>query len=142
MAVSTIQDDKKKALNLAIAQIEKSCGKGSIMKMGSDSKVRGEAIPTGAINLDAAIGVGGIRRGRITEVYGWEGAQVLCVSAPRHPAYRAGEGEGGRDRIARPREGGEEQGRAAVQAGRVRHYVRRGDQPHLASRRHRRRGRD
>jgi recombination protein RecA len=72
MAVSTIADDKKKALNLAIAQIEKSCGKGSIMRLGADSKVRVEAIPTGAINLDAAIGVGGIPRGRITEIYGPE----------------------------------------------------------------------
>src|SRR5687767_1506724 len=72
MAVSTIADDKKKALNLAIAQIEKSCGKGSIMRLGADVKVRVEAIPTGAINLDAAIGVGGIPRGRITEIYGPE----------------------------------------------------------------------
>jgi recombination protein RecA len=72
MAVSTIADDKKKALNLAIAQIEKSCGKGSIMRLGTDSRVRVEAIPTGAINLDAAIGVGGIPRGRITEIYGPE----------------------------------------------------------------------
>ncbi len=82
MAVSTIQDDKKKALNLAIAQIEKSCGKGSIMKMGSDSmKIRVDAIPTGAINLDAAIGVGGIPRGRITEIYGPEssGKTTLCL---------------------------------------------------------------
>ncbi|MGQ0713246.1 MAG: recombinase RecA [Gemmatimonadaceae bacterium] len=82
MAVSTIQDDKKKALNLAIAQIEKSCGKGSIMKMGADTpKVRIDAIPTGAINLDAAIGVGGIPRGRITEVYGPEssGKTTLCL---------------------------------------------------------------
>jgi recombination protein RecA len=72
MAVSTIADDKKKALNLAIAQIEKNCGKGSIMRLGADVKVRVEAIPTGAINLDAAIGVGGIPRGRITEIYGPE----------------------------------------------------------------------
>jgi recombination protein RecA len=82
MAVSSVQDDKKKALNLAIAQIEKSCGKGSIMKMGADSpKVRIEAIPTGAINLDAAIGVGGIPRGRVTEVYGPEssGKTTLCL---------------------------------------------------------------
>jgi recombination protein RecA len=82
MAVSTAQDDKKKALNLAIAQIEKSCGKGSIMKMGSDSqKVRVEAIPTGAINLDAAVGVGGIPRGRVTEIYGPEasGKTTLCL---------------------------------------------------------------
>jgi recombination protein RecA len=72
MAVSTIADDKKKALSLAIAQIEKSCGKGSIMRLGSENRVRVEAIPTGAINLDAAIGVGGIPRGRITEIYGPE----------------------------------------------------------------------
>jgi recombination protein RecA len=72
MAVSTIADDKKKALNLAIAQIEKNCGKGSIMRLGADNRVRVEAIPTGAINLDAAIGVGGIPRGRITEIYGPE----------------------------------------------------------------------
>ena len=54
MAVSTGQEEKKKALNLAIAQIEKSCGKGSIMKMGADAaKVRIDVIPTGAINLDS-----------------------------------------------------------------------------------------
>src|ERR671929_365611 len=71
-ATSMIADDKKKALNLAISQIEKNCGKGSIMRMGTDTKVKVEAIPTGAINLDAAIGVGGIPRGRITEIYGPE----------------------------------------------------------------------
>jgi recombination protein RecA len=81
MAVSTITDDKKKALNLAITQIEKSCGKGSIMRLGTESKVRVESIPTGAINLDAAIGVGGIPRGRITEIYGPEssGKTTLCL---------------------------------------------------------------
>ena len=92
MAVSTLQDEKKKALNLAIAQIEKSCGKGSIMKMGSDSaRVRVEAIPTGAINLDAAIGVGGIPRGRVTEIYGPEssGKTTLCLHVVAN-AQRAG----------------------------------------------------
>ena len=82
MAVSTMQDDKKKALSLAISQIEKSCGKGSIMRMGSDTpKVRLEVIPTGAINLDAAIGIGGIPRGRVTEIYGPEssGKTTLCL---------------------------------------------------------------
>ncbi|HEX4682715.1 MAG TPA: recombinase RecA, partial [Gemmatimonadaceae bacterium] len=81
MAVSTMQDDKKKALNLAIAQIEKTCGKGSIMRLGADQKVRVEAISTGAINLDAAVGVGGIPRGRITEIYGPEssGKTTLCL---------------------------------------------------------------
>jgi recombination protein RecA len=92
MAVSTIQDDKKKALNLAIAQIEKSCGKGSIMKMGSDTaRVRVDSIPTGAINLDSAIGVGGIPRGRITEIYGPEssGKTTLCLHVVAN-AQRAG----------------------------------------------------
>jgi recombination protein RecA len=92
MAVSSIQDDKKKALNLAIAQIEKSCGKGSIMKMGSDTaRVRVESIPTGAINLDSAIGVGGIPRGRVTEIYGPEssGKTTLCLHVVAN-AQRAG----------------------------------------------------
>jgi recombination protein RecA len=83
MAVSSIvNDEKKKALNLAIAQIEKSYGKGAIMKMGPDAPhVRVECIPTGAINLDAAIGVGGIPRGRVTEIYGPEssGKTTLCL---------------------------------------------------------------
>src|SRR5690242_18077238 len=91
MAVSTITDDKKKALNLAISQIEKSCGKGSIMRLGTESKVRVEAIPTGAINLDAAIGIGGIPRGRITEIYGPEssGKTTLCLHIVAN-AQRAG----------------------------------------------------
>jgi recombination protein RecA len=56
-----------------MTQIEKTCGKGSIMRMGSESpRVRLEAVPTGAINLDAAIGVGGIPRGRVTEIFGPE----------------------------------------------------------------------
>ena len=81
MAVSTTAEDKKKALSLAIAQIEKSCGKGSIMRMDARERVRIEAVPTGAINLDAAIGVGGIPRGRVTEIYGPEssGKTTLCL---------------------------------------------------------------
>src|ERR1044072_4834462 len=92
MAVSTVNDDKKKALNLAIAQIEKNCGKGAIMKMGSaDARVRVDAIPTGAMNLDAAIGVGGIPRGRVTEIYGPEssGKTTLCLHVVAN-AQRAG----------------------------------------------------
>ena len=91
MAVSTITDDKKKALNLAITQIEKSCGKGSIMRLGTESRVRVESIPTGAINLDAAIGVGGIPRGRVTEIYGPEssGKTTLCLHVVAN-AQRAG----------------------------------------------------
>jgi recombination protein RecA len=92
MAVSAVQDDRKKALTLAISQIEKTCGKGAIMRMGSDSpRVRIDAIPTGAINLDAAIGVGGIPRGRVTEIYGPEssGKTTLCLHVVAN-AQRAG----------------------------------------------------
>jgi recombination protein RecA len=68
-----LDTDRRKALHLAISQIEKQLGKGSIMRMGTDSpRERVVAIPTGAINLDAATGVGGIPRGRITEIYGPE----------------------------------------------------------------------
>src|SRR5467141_432346 len=68
-----LSDERRKALNLAITQIEKTCGKGAIMRMGADApRVRVEVIPTGAINLDAAIGIGGIPRGRVTEIFGPE----------------------------------------------------------------------
>ncbi|HEY5545212.1 MAG TPA: recombinase RecA [Gemmatimonadaceae bacterium] len=90
--MTAVQEDRKKALNLAIAQIEKSCGKGSIMRMGADSaRVRVDAIPTGAINLDAAIGVGGIPRGRVTEIFGPEssGKTTLCLHVVAN-AQRAG----------------------------------------------------
>ncbi len=67
------EGERRKALTLAIAQIEKQLGKGSIMRMGADHpRERIGVIPTGAINLDAAIGIGGIPRGRITEIYGPE----------------------------------------------------------------------
>jgi recombination protein RecA len=91
MATTAIGDDKKKALNLAIAQIEKNCGKGSIMRMGADQKVKVASIPTGAINLDAAIGIGGVPKGRITEIYGPEssGKTTLCLHVVAN-AQRAG----------------------------------------------------
>ncbi|HEV2148876.1 MAG TPA: recombinase RecA [Longimicrobiaceae bacterium] len=82
MATVEISDAKQKALSVAIGQIEKAYGKGSIMRMGINGpKVQVPAIPTGAINLDAAIGIGGIPRGRITEIYGPEssGKTTLCL---------------------------------------------------------------
>ena len=82
MATAELTKEKEKALNVAIQQIERSYGKGSIMRMGTDdARIEVAAIPTGAINLDAAIGVGGIPRGRITEVYGPEssGKTTLCL---------------------------------------------------------------
>jgi len=87
-----LTDERRKALNLAIVQIEKNCGKGAIMRMGSESaRVRVDAISTGAINLDAAIGVGGIPRGRVTEIFGPEssGKTTLALSVVAN-AQRAG----------------------------------------------------
>jgi recombination protein RecA len=64
--------DKQKALELALAQIERSHGKGAVMKMGDKTALEVEAIPTGSIALDIALGIGGIPRGRVTEIYGHE----------------------------------------------------------------------
>ena len=63
---------KKKALETAIAQIEKNFGKGAIMRLGDDIPVNVEAIPTGSLSLDLALGIGGVPRGRIVEIYGPE----------------------------------------------------------------------
>ena len=70
--MSTKEDPKARALKLAIKEIEKQHGRGSIMRMGDAPPVQVEAIPTGSIALDAALGVGGIPRGRIVEIYGPE----------------------------------------------------------------------
>ncbi len=70
-AVNTA-DERSKALKLAIEKIEKDFGKGAIMKLGDKPAVSVETIPTGALALDVALGVGGIPRGRIIEVYGPE----------------------------------------------------------------------
>lgn len=64
--------DKGKALDMALAQIEKQFGRGSIIKLGERPKLDVAVIPTGSIALDLALGVGGIPRGRITEIYGQE----------------------------------------------------------------------
>ncbi len=69
---SNIQDERSKALKLAIEKIEKDFGKGSIMKLGDKASVNVEAIPTGSLALDVALGIGGVPRGRIIEIYGPE----------------------------------------------------------------------
>ncbi|HVX92700.1 MAG TPA: recombinase RecA [Candidatus Dojkabacteria bacterium] len=63
---------KNKAIEMAVQQIEKQFGQGSIMKLGSRDKIQVDVIPTGAISLDLALGIGGIPRGRIVEIYGPE----------------------------------------------------------------------
>jgi recombination protein RecA len=67
-------DEKSKALDLAMAAIEKQHGKGTIMRLGSSQHLAVSVIPTGSLSLDLALGVGGIPRGRVTEVYGNEGS--------------------------------------------------------------------
>ena len=67
-----ISQDREKALKLAIEKIEKDFGKGSIMKLGDKTAVSVEVIPTGALSVDIALGIGGVPRGRIIEIYGPE----------------------------------------------------------------------
>ena len=64
--------DKKKALETAVAQIERTFGKGSIMRLGDNTAIQVESIPTGSLGLDIALGIGGLPRGRIIEIYGPE----------------------------------------------------------------------
>jgi len=76
-------EDKKKALDTAIAQIEKDFGKGAIMKMGENARMSVSAVPTGSIALDMALGIGGLPKGRIIEIFGPEssGKTTLALSA-------------------------------------------------------------
>ncbi|MFA5339631.1 MAG: recombinase RecA [Candidatus Omnitrophota bacterium] len=74
------QGERTKALELALAHIEKQFGKGSIMKLGQETHVTVESIPTGALSLDLAIGVGGIPRGRVVEIYGPESSGKTTLS--------------------------------------------------------------
>ncbi|MFM9037784.1 MAG: recombinase RecA [Actinomycetota bacterium] len=67
-----MSNDREKALEMALAQIDKQYGKGSIMRMGEKTNMAIEAVPTGALALDVALGVGGLPRGRVVEIYGPE----------------------------------------------------------------------
>lgn len=75
-----MDENKKKALEAAVAQIEKQYGKGAVMKLGDNAKMTVEAIPTGSIGLDLALGVGGIPKGRIVEIYGPEAGGKTTVA--------------------------------------------------------------
>ena len=65
-------DSKKLALETALAQIEKQCGKGSIMRLGENAGMEVKSVPTGSLSLDVALGIGGVPKGRIIEIYGPE----------------------------------------------------------------------
>jgi recombination protein RecA len=83
--------DREKALETALAQIDRQFGKGSVMRLGSDERAPVEVIPTGSIALDVALGIGGLPRGRIVEIYGPEssGKTTLTLHAIAN-AQRAG----------------------------------------------------
>ena len=85
--------DKKKALDTAIAQIEREHGKGSIMRLGENSHIVVEAIPTGSLSLDIALGIGGVPKGRIIEIYGPEssGKTTLALHIVAEAQKRGGE---------------------------------------------------
>lgn len=72
--------EKQKALELALGQIEKQFGKGSIMKLGEDSKLNVESIPTGSLELDIALGIGGVPKGRVVEVFGPESSGKTTIT--------------------------------------------------------------
>jgi recombination protein RecA len=74
------QSDRDKALDTALAQIDRQFGKGSVMRLGSEERAPVEVIPTGSIALDVALGIGGLPRGRIVEVYGPESSGKTTVT--------------------------------------------------------------
>lgn len=78
--MSKVANDRSKALELALAQIDKNFGKGSVMRLGEESRQPIATIPTGSIALDVALGIGGLPRGRIVEVYGPESSGKTTVA--------------------------------------------------------------
>ena len=73
-------NDKKAALETVMARIERECGKGSIMRLGENSSLNVSAVSTGSLALDFALGVGGIPRGRITEIFGPESSGKTTIA--------------------------------------------------------------
>lgn len=86
-------DDKKKALDTALSQIEKNFGKGAVMRLGDKPEMSVDAIPTGSLALDAALGIGGVPKGRIIEIYGPEssGKTTLALHILAEAQKKGGE---------------------------------------------------
>lgn len=80
LVIPTTKEEKKKALASALAQIEKSYGKGAIIKLGENTAMKVDSIPTGSMGLDMALGIGGVPRGRIVELYGPESSGKTTVA--------------------------------------------------------------
>ena len=91
VVTKALDDDKDKAIGLALDQIERQFGKGSIMRLGESTGMDVDVIPTGAISLDAALGVGGVPRGRVVELFGPEAAgKTMCALHIVSEAQRIG----------------------------------------------------
>ncbi len=90
--VENMGNDKSKALEAALSQIERAFGKGSIMKLGANQALEIEAIPTGSLSLDIALGIGGLPRGRVIEIYGPEssGKTTLALHVIAESQKRGG----------------------------------------------------
>ncbi len=91
--VTEATSERRKALDMALAQIEKQFGKGSVMRLGENSKMHVDAIPTGSMALDAALGIGGLPKGRIVEIYGPEasGKTTLALHVVAETQKQGGE---------------------------------------------------
>lgn len=89
----TLSSDKKKALETALQQIEKNFGKGTVMRLGDKPEMNVDAIPTGSLALDAALGIGGVPKGRIIEIYGPEssGKTTLALHIVAEAQKKGGE---------------------------------------------------
>ena len=92
-AAAAAQDSKKQAINTAMQQIERMYGKGSIMRFGDGAELNVECIPTGSLGLDLALGIGGLPRGRIVEIYGPEssGKTTLALHVIAEAQKKGGE---------------------------------------------------
>lgn len=89
----SVSDDKQKALATTLAQIEKSYGKGAIMKLGDNAAMNVSAVSTGSLSLDLALGIGGVPRGRIIEIYGPESSGKTTVALHIIAEVQKGGGE-------------------------------------------------
>ncbi|MFI5202373.1 MAG: recombinase RecA, partial [Candidatus Kapaibacterium sp.] len=92
MQDTATRDARKKALGIAMEAIEKNHGKGSVMRLGDQPHVKVDVIPTGSLSIDAAIGIGGVPRGRVIEIFGPEssGKTTLCLHIIAEAQKRGG----------------------------------------------------
>ena len=80
LVIPATKEEKKKALESALAQIEKNYGKGAVIKLGANTTMQVDSIPTGSMGLDMALGIGGVPKGRIVELYGPESSGKTTVA--------------------------------------------------------------